>query len=70
MLAIFALRLTGPWFPEEKLIFLSPRCKRGSLQRTGASSPGVWQFGLGPARCSSSGGTRKRAKARCQIRNR
>ena len=32
-----------------------------------APSPGLWQFGLGPPRCSSSGRIRKRAKARCQI---
>ena len=30
-------------------------------------SPGLWQFGLGPPRCSSPGRIRKRAKARCQI---
>ena len=30
-------------------------------------SPGLWQLGLGPPRCSSPGRIRKRAKARCQI---
>ena len=34
------------------------------------SSPGLWQFGLGPPRCSSSGRIRKHAKARSQIRDR
>ena len=29
--------------------------------------PRLWQFGLGPPRCSSPGRIRKRAKARCQI---
>ena len=32
-----------------------------------APSPRLWQFGLGPPRCSSLGRIRKRAKARCQI---
>ena len=36
---------------------------------TGAPSPGLWQFGLGPPRCSSSGRIRKRAKAHSQIRD-
>ena len=36
----------------------------------GLGSPGLWQFGLGPPRCSSSGRIRKRAKARSQIRDR
>ena len=40
MLAIFAQRLTEPLFFVGKLIFKSPRCKRGSLQRTGESSRG------------------------------
>ena len=44
--------------------------KRSSLQRIGTPGPGVWQFGLGPPRCSSSGRIRKRAKARSQIRDR
>ena len=44
--------------------------KRSSLQRIGAPGPGVWQFGLGPPRCSSSGRIRKRAKAHSQIRDR
>ena len=44
--------------------------KRSSLQRIGAPGPGVWQFSLGPPRCSSSERIRKRAKARSQIRDR
>ena len=50
-----------------KLIFLPLGGKRGSLYRTGAPSPGLWQFGLGSPRCSSPGRIRKRAKARSQI---
>ena len=48
MLAMFALRLTGPWISETKLTFLPPGGKRSSLQKVGAPGPGVWQFGLGP----------------------
>ena len=40
MLAILAQMLTKPLFPKYKLIFKSPRCKRGSVQRTGESSHG------------------------------
>ena len=32
----------------QRLIFLPPGGKRGSLYRIGAPSPGLWQFGLGP----------------------
>ena len=53
-----------------RLTFMSPGGKRSSLQRFGAPGPGVWQFGLGPVRCSSSGRIRKRAKACSQIRDR
>ena len=34
---------------------MTPGGKRGSLQRIGAPSPGLRQFGLGPPRCSSPG---------------
>ena len=44
-----------------------PGGKRGSLKRIGTPSPGLWQYGLGPPRCSSPGRIRKRSKARCQI---
>ena len=57
-------RVLALWWPRP------PGGKRSSLQRIDAPGSGVWQFGLGHPRCSSSGRIRKRAKARNLIRDR
>ena len=67
---MFALRLTEPWILETKLTFLPPGGERSSLQRISVPGPGVWQFCLGPPRCSSSGRMRKRAKVHSEIHDR
>ena len=80
MLAIFAQRLTEPLVSSDESISLSPRRKRGSIQRTGASSPGrpnpcgsspgcgcfVWDQ-QGVVTCSS-GGIRKCYVQKCAVR--
>ena len=42
MLTIFAQRLAEPLVSLDEFNSLSPRRKGGNLQRTDASSPGVW----------------------------
>ena len=57
-------RVLALWWPRP------PGGKISSLQRIDAPGSGVWQFGLGHPRCSSSGRIRKRTKTRSLIRDR
>ena len=62
-------RLTEPLFSLGETYIGVPRLKGGSLQRTGASVPGVYGSSVWDPKgfACSSGGIRKRSKAHCQI---